>query len=95
MAQLIVRNLDDEVKEKLKARAAQNGRSLEGEVRDILEMAMAELPASPPDPKKKGFGTLMREHFAKVGMTKEEHAQFEAAIQDSRRKGRSRDPFRK
>ncbi len=94
MAQLIVRNLDDAVKDKLKAQAVENGRSLEGEVRVILETAMAELPAAGVKPEK-GFGTRMREHFSKVGMTDEEHALFEAAIQDRRRRGRSRDPFAK
>ncbi len=36
MAQLIVRNLDDEVVKRLKKRAAKNGRSVESEHREIL-----------------------------------------------------------
>lgn len=39
MAQLLVRNLDDGVAERLKVQAAQSGRSLEAEVRAILELA--------------------------------------------------------
>ena len=39
MAQLIVRKLDDDAKERLKARAKRNGRSLEAEARAILEEA--------------------------------------------------------
>jgi plasmid stability protein len=39
MAQIIVRNLDDIVVERLKARARTNGRSLEAEVRLILEQS--------------------------------------------------------
>ena len=39
MAQIIVRNLDDAVVERLKARARSNGRSLEAEVRIILEQS--------------------------------------------------------
>ena len=39
MAQIIVRNLDDAVVERLKARARSNGRSLEAEVRQILEQS--------------------------------------------------------
>ncbi len=39
MAQIIVRNLDDAVVERLKARAKANGRSLEAEVRQILEQS--------------------------------------------------------
>ena len=36
MAQVLVRNLDDEVVERIKRRAERNGRSLEAELRDIL-----------------------------------------------------------
>ncbi len=39
MAQIIVRNLDDTVVERLKARARENDRSLEAEVRNILEQS--------------------------------------------------------
>lgn len=39
MAQVLVRNLDDAVVERLKARAAKAGRSLEAELRGILEAA--------------------------------------------------------
>ncbi len=40
MAQLIVRNLDEEVVRRLKVRAAQHGRSAEAEHRLILEEAL-------------------------------------------------------
>ena len=40
MAQLIVRNLDDEVVARLRARAAANGRSTEAEHREILREAL-------------------------------------------------------
>lgn len=90
MAQLIVRNLDDAVKDKLKAQAVGNGRSLEGEVRVILETAMAELPAAGVKPEK-GFGTRMREIFGKNGLTKEEAAAFDMALEESRRNGRTPD----
>jgi len=40
MAQLIVRNLEDEVVEALKARAAAHGRSAEAEHREILRAAL-------------------------------------------------------
>ena len=39
MAQLLVRKLDDDAKERLEARAGRNGRSLEAEARAILEEA--------------------------------------------------------
>ena len=43
MAQIIVRNLDDAVVNRLKERADQNNRSLEAEVRQILEQASEQL----------------------------------------------------
>jgi len=39
MAILTVRNLPDDVHRALRVRAAQHGRSMEGEIRDILEKA--------------------------------------------------------
>jgi hypothetical protein len=45
MAALHVRHLDDAVVAALKERAARNNRSLEGEVRTILEQAAAVGPA--------------------------------------------------
>ena len=63
MAQLVVRNLGEGVKKRLKARAARNGRSLEGEVRDILTGAVKT--AAPARAKsEKGFGTRLVEIFA-------------------------------
>jgi len=40
MAQLIVRNLDDEIVVRLRLRAAQHGRSTEAEHREILREAL-------------------------------------------------------
>ncbi|HMA72523.1 MAG TPA: plasmid stabilization protein [Xanthobacteraceae bacterium] len=42
MAQLLVRDLEDDVKTRLQNRAARHGRSLEAEVRDILRNAAKE-----------------------------------------------------
>ena len=47
MAQLVVRNLEDDVKRGLQRRAMMHGRSMEAEVRDILRAAVAE-PMPPP-----------------------------------------------
>jgi plasmid stability protein len=41
MASITVRNLDDDVKRRLRKRAAENGRSLEAEVREILSKTAA------------------------------------------------------
>jgi plasmid stability protein len=45
MAQILVRNIEDAVKERLRDRAREHGRSLEEEVRDILRSA-ATAPAA-------------------------------------------------
>ncbi len=44
MAQLIVRNLDDDIVHELKLRAARNGRSAESEHREILRMSLVSKP---------------------------------------------------
>jgi len=40
MAALSIRNIDDEVVDRLRVRAAQNGRSMEAEAREILANAV-------------------------------------------------------
>ena len=61
MASLTVRGLDDETKLRLRVRAARHGRSMEAEVRAILEDA---LPAEPPTG---GFGSRAHARFAAIG----------------------------
>lgn len=48
MAQLVVRNLDDDLVRALKERAARHGRSAEAEHREILREALLEQPAEDP-----------------------------------------------
>jgi antitoxin FitA len=48
MSSLTIRNLDDQVKRKLRLRAAQRNHSMEEEARDILRCALAE-GSSPSD----------------------------------------------
>jgi plasmid stability protein len=42
MAALSIRGLDDDVRDRLRVRAARNGRSMEAEIRAILTAAVAE-----------------------------------------------------
>jgi antitoxin FitA len=63
MAQLIVRNLDDAVKRKLKKRAEKHGHSMEEEVRDILRDALKD-----EDKPQKGLGTQIAERFKGIGL---------------------------
>lgn len=58
MAQLIVRNLDEAVKRKLKKRAEKHGHSMEEEVRDILRDALKD-----EGKPEKGLGTRIAERF--------------------------------
>jgi antitoxin FitA len=62
MAQPLVRNLDDDVKARLRVLASEHGRSMEEEVGAILRAAVK---AEPP---KQGLGTRMAAHFAKSGL---------------------------
>ena len=45
MASLTIRNLDDSVKRQLRVRAAERGRSMEEEAREILRDAVGAAPA--------------------------------------------------
>jgi len=63
MAQLVVRNLEDDVKERLRLRARKRGRSMEDEVRDILRAAVLAEPRRP-----EGAGTLLASRFAGIGI---------------------------
>ena len=63
MAQFVVRNIEEEVKERLQRRAAVHGRSMEEEVRDILRNVLKE-DESPAG----GLGTEIASLFTKVGL---------------------------
>lgn len=64
MAQVIVRNIEDDVKAGLKARAAQHGWSMEEEVRQILRRAVSvEAQARPK------LGSRIAARFASAGLT--------------------------
>jgi antitoxin FitA len=47
MASIMIRNLDDGLKRKLRIRAAQHGRSMEEEARNILRSALLEKIGKP------------------------------------------------
>ena len=62
MASITVRNLDDDVKNRLRRRAADNGRSMEEEVRLILAEAIDGGVAP-----EKGLGTAIHQLFKPFG----------------------------
>lgn len=70
MANILVRNLPDEVHRALRVRAAHHGRSTEAEIREILEVA-----ARPPERIK--LGSLLAEISSEVGLTDEDCAVFD------------------
>ena len=64
MAQFTVRNLEDDVKTRLKRRAAHHGRSMEEEVRHILRDAVKE-----QNQRVTKLGSRIAARFAKTGLT--------------------------
>ncbi len=66
MAQLVVRNLEDDVKARLKRRARRHGRSTADEVRDILRNAVKD-----EDGAREPLGSRLAARFAGIGLTDE------------------------
>jgi plasmid stability protein len=60
MTTLTIRGLDDHTRRRLRVRAAQHGRSMEAEVRAILQEALAE-------PEEHGLGSRISARFAALG----------------------------
>jgi antitoxin FitA len=61
MASITIRNLDDNLKHRLRIRAAEHGRSMEEEAREILRQAIGK-PAPPEN-----LGEVIRRRFAALG----------------------------
>jgi plasmid stability protein len=74
MTSVTVRNVPDEVHRAIRVRAAQHDRSIEAEIRDILETAVK------PHGRVK-LGSLLSEIGSKVKLTEEEFAIF-ASVRD-------------
>jgi antitoxin FitA len=61
MAAVSIRDLDDDVKDRLRVRAARNGRSMEAEIREILTAAVTDPDAS------RGLFTELLDRFGEIG----------------------------
>lgn len=61
MAAVSIRDLDDGVRERLRVRAAQHGRSMEAEIRAILTEAVCDADARP------GLFLTLADRFAGLG----------------------------
>ncbi|TKT69419.1 Arc family DNA-binding protein [Aquamicrobium sp. LC103] len=70
MPSVTVRNVPDEVHRAIRVRAAQHGRSIEAEMRAILESAVK------PQGRVK-LGSLLTEIGREIQLTGEEHALFD------------------
>ena len=64
MASITIRNLDDDVKRRLRVRAAEHGRSMEEEARDILRQVVGQ-PSAP-----RNLGQAIHARFAALGGAK-------------------------
>ena len=68
MATITVRNLDEGLKRRLRVRAAENGRSMEQEVREILSDAMGdENSPEPPENIVDGIRAIFAPVHAEFG----------------------------
>jgi plasmid stability protein len=61
MAAFSIRNIDEDVKDRLRLRAAENGRSMEAEIRAILVEAVT------PSPPEVGLFVTLLERFGELG----------------------------
>ena len=57
MANITIRNLDDEIRIRLRVLAAGNGNSMEEEVRQILRRAVGR------EPRSRDLASIIRSHF--------------------------------
>ena len=62
MATMTIRNIDESLKSRLRIRAAQHGKSMEEEARDILRAALSFEPQTGRD-----LGEAIRSRFAALG----------------------------
>jgi len=72
MARITLRGLPDEVHRALRVRAAMHGRSIEAEIRDILEAAVRP-------PERVRMGTALADLSRRAGLTNEDVAALEQA----------------
>ncbi len=64
MAQFVVRNIEEDVKARLKRRADNRGHSMEAEIREILRNAAREENQPPPK-----LGSRIAARFKKAGLS--------------------------
>jgi plasmid stability protein len=73
MGQILIRNIEDDMKARLKRQAARHGRSMEGEARDILRDGLKgeEQPEGEDEEQPEGgLGTAIAARFRGLGLKK-------------------------
>jgi antitoxin FitA len=77
MGSILIRNIDDALKTRLRVRAAGRGRSMEAEAREILDRELRRPGKAEPD-KKKNLADIAREIFGpERGVDLEPHPRIE------------------
>ena len=87
VAQILVRNIPDDVKERLKRRATRSGRSLEAEVRDIL---CAAPEAGGAAVQRESLVDAMQRIARETGVTNADIDALQGAIAEGRKHRKSR-----
>ncbi|WP_322518168.1 plasmid stabilization protein [Rhodopseudomonas palustris] len=77
MAVLTIRDIDDAIKQRLRVRAAVNGRSIEDEAREILRAAL-----STDEPRPRNLAQAIHERFAALGGVDLPETRREAILHD-------------
>ena len=90
MAQLLVRNLDDDVKERLKRQAKAHGRSVEAEARQILTDGVGATAPETDRLPGEGLGTWLARKQAENPIPDDVWEEFERSLGRVRKTGRMR-----
>jgi plasmid stability protein len=82
MARLTIRELDEAVKERLEARAARNGRSVEAEASAIIEEATEAEISRRDRVDNQSLAEFMRAAFKDIALTDDEWQRFNIGVSE-------------
>jgi plasmid stability protein len=90
MAQILVRDIPDDVKEKLRRNAETHGRSLEAEVRDILTRVEPAESSAPIEKSGKALADLLLKNARENPIPDDVWDEFQASLKHIRKTSRAR-----
>jgi antitoxin FitA len=90
MAQILVRDLPDDVKEKLRRNAEAHGRSLEAEVRDVLTRVEPVKGSAIAEKSGKVLADMLLKHSRENPIADDVWDEFETNLKRIRKKSRAR-----